>query len=62
MTSHCLRIHSLRDIIVSCSCGKWHYIGTTTSHDTDAELKQRIEEEYLKHCARHCIEALLNWE
>lgn len=46
---HRLKIHSLRDINATCSCGKWSLTGTTSDRDEDDSLRIRVLSQFHQH-------------
>jgi hypothetical protein len=48
---HKLNIMSLRDPIANCSCGRWNYAATSTSHDTDEGLRKEMKHQHTLHLA-----------
>lgn len=47
--THDLRIESLRDTIVRCSCGGWEYVSIPTNEETDEQIRAEVEREFQKH-------------
>jgi hypothetical protein len=47
--THILIVKSLRDTIANCSCGRWNYSAPTSADDTDAELCNRVTEQFRLH-------------
>jgi len=46
---HTLIVESLHDLIAKCSCDGWHMVSTTTSRDTDEEIRKTVRANFKLH-------------
>ena len=53
--SHRLKIHSLRDLNATCTCGQWELSATTTNSETNAKIITRAREQFRRHIHQLCL-------
>ena len=49
MKAHKLKIESLRDLVATCTCGKWHLAKPTSDRESNAAIKAWAEAQFRRH-------------